>query len=133
MSYRERSATRSAWMTPGRCALGFDGGIETLLAADEDGDFLSISTELNVVADEAACRAALALNYGHLPPTLSIALDPASGRLILFGRLPVTGVTSENLVEALAELVTLCPLVCAQLTASGSGEPAFHPELMIRG
>ncbi len=54
----------------GRCALSFEGDTEILLCAEGDDRCLTISTELGVVADEMACRAALTLNYGHLPPTL---------------------------------------------------------------
>ncbi len=119
----------------GRCGLSFEGDTEVLLHAEADDDCLTISTELGVAADAITCRAALTLNYGHLPPTLSIALEPASGQLLLFTRLPLASISEETLVHLLAEFVELRPALRSRLltpepTLTGLG-PA--PGVILRG
>ncbi len=116
------------WDGAGRCALSFDGGIELLLAMHEDRESLTVSAELVTVADEARCRVALELNYGRLPATLLLALDRASGRLLLFTRQPVASLSGEMLVHLLADFVECLPAVRAHLTAiEGWGSAGISP------
>jgi hypothetical protein len=102
----------------GQCVLGFEGNVEVLLAVDDEGALLSLSSELGVARNEAACQAALTMNYGGLPPRLSIALEPASGQLALFCLLAVAGVTTEELLELLAEFVTLRAAIRERLSVA---------------
>ncbi len=119
----------------GQCALGFDGGVEILLSVDEEGSFLSISSALGVATNEATRQAALTMNYGRLPPSLSIALDPASEGLSLFCLLPAAGLAGEDFVKLLMEFVALCPMVRDRLTASVSKDlpPPISLGAVIRG
>ncbi len=123
------------WDVDSRCALAFDGGVEILLAVDADEDCLSMSAEITVLPDDAACRAALVLNYGRLPLRLSLAVDAASGRLVVLTRLPLSEATADSVLDLLSELVTLVPLLPLQLTDHSPREPdeLARPDLMIRG
>ncbi|MBV8410091.1 MAG: type III secretion system chaperone [Alphaproteobacteria bacterium] len=95
----------------GQCTLAFADGIEITLAAAPEADGLTARSEIMrpEAGDALPLRAALAANYGRLPPGVSLALDGSSGRLVLHCFLPLAEATGTDLIALVANFVGLVP------------------------
>ena len=100
-----------AFDASGQCTLAFADGIEITLAAAPEADGLTARSEIMCPAagDAMPLRAALAANYGRLPPGMSLALDGDSGQLVLFDFVPLAQATGKDLIGLVANFVGLVP------------------------
>ena len=85
------------------CELAFENGVELVLAQAGDENVLSLRSPLTPAGqllDTDVLHVALALNYTHLPPGYDIALDDASGRLMVLALVDATSTTREYCISA---------------------------------
>ena len=114
----------------GQCSLVFDDDVDVAIALTPSSDLLTIRASVVRHASEVTAgmiRRALEMNYGQLPPGLSIALDAASGYLLLMAVLEPEATTPGHFQELLAAIVAWVPEIRRQLvSAQVIRDGAFH-------
>ncbi len=106
----------------GQCALVFADGVEVVIALSIDANALTLRSEIIKPApDDADClRAALAVNYGRLPPGMWMALDRQSGLVVLYAFATLADLTGEDLIALVGGLVDLSQSLRSELMGTAT-------------
>lgn len=109
---------------PDACVFELEGGLVTLCQADEQTGDLLLEIALTPVPPErreAAATMIAAANYrGMLTDGACLGLDPASGGVLLFRRLPMASLDSDGFLRLLTRFFDIAEQMNASLQIASS-------------
>lgn len=108
----------------GECALEFEGAVELVIAHAAGSDVLSVRsalTDVGLSLDANQLQLALSLNYTHMPPGYSVALDPATRQLVLVALIDFTATSQDDFLRLTAGFLDLTPELRAHCAAPLAG------------
>ncbi len=98
--------------------MAFESEVELTIAFADEATVLSLRAPLTPLGHPLSpdtLHAALAQNYGRLPLSHCVALDPDSGQLMLVVLMDPEIVNHEEFLEEVADMLALVPEIRARL------------------